>query len=337
MTISAKIVADSKSDSGSRITTFELEYPRFVHSELMTHRVFSRNAASSRAIPVNRAIELIKEDTAMPIHWGKNQPGMSAKEECNKLLDFVYEANGSDTPWPNVEREHAWNIARDNAIHIAETFSNAGYHKQIVNRLLEPFTHIKVVVTSTEFDNFFWLRNHEDAQPEIHVLASRMYMAYSESNPTQLRSGEWHLPYYNNGYWKPTDESMSKNFQLSDEDLNLSDSYGNTLEDALAISSSCCAQVSYRRLDDSLEKARNIYNRLIAALPPHFSPFEHQASPMDQTTSFDTKGVTHMDRQRNYWSGNFKNWIQHRQLIMDDLNIEHMTASPKNLKEIDNE
>lgn len=300
MTISAKVIADSISGySGHRITTFELEYPRFIHSEFMTHRLFSRNAASSRAIPVKRAIEIIRENTAMPIHWGKNQPGMSAKEECNNLIAIKHQ---------RISREGAWNQIRDQAIVTAEGFEAAGYHKQIVNRLLEPFTHIKVILTATDFDNFYWLRNHADAQPEIHELASKMLDAIRPSIPVLLRPGQWHLPYYKDGYWIEKDATDS-------------------LEDAIAISSSCSAQVSYRRLDDSLEKARDIYKRLVETEPVHASPFEHQATPIPKYntaylwkyfTKWWPEGVTHIRKDGTICSGNFSGWIQNRQLLKNN-------------------
>lgn len=306
MTISAKIIADSiHATNGKRITTFELEYPRMVHSEFMTHRLFSRNAASSRAIPVKRAIELIKENTAMPVHWGKNQPGMSAKEECFSLI--------SDSNSLTHTREEWWNEARDAAISFAEAFDKAGYHKQIVNRLLEPFTHIKVVLTTTELDNWFWLRNHPDAQPEINELARVMLIEVEASTPNKLSAGDWHLPYFLHGYWK--------------EDSVVVYAKGETysLEDAIAVSSSCCAQVSYRRLDDSLDKARDIYKRLVETRPVHASPFEHQAKAMqddlpdEQYDPFNPfkweDGVTHIKRDATLWSGNFCGWVQNRQLI----------------------
>jgi len=280
----------------------------------MTHRLFSRNAASSRAIPVKRAIELIKENTAMPMHWGKNQPGMSAKEECTNLLsssDFTL-PSGEHTTEGLYTREKAWKIARDHAIDCASAFDRAGYHKQIVNRLLEPFTHIKVVLTTTELDNWFWLRNHPDAQPEINELARVMLIEVEQSTPVKLESGDWHLPYFKNGYWK---EDW---IALYTHDSDSAESY--TLEDAIAVSSSCCAQVSYRRLDDSLEKARDIYKRLVETRPVHASPFEHQAKVMDTPDNkFDPSqwqdGITHVKRDGTLWSGNFCGWIQNRQLI----------------------
>lgn len=312
MTISAKIIADSISNSGKRITTFELVYPRFIHCEFNTHRTLSRNAASSRAIPVQKSISLIQDEPAMPIYWGKNQPGMSAREECDELINVT-----SKAPLTAVE---AWNVAKTYAIQVATAFNKSGYHKQIVNRLLEPFSHIKVVCTATEFDNFFWLRRHKDAQPEIQELAENMYNEYENSVPRKLVYGSWHVPYYNEGFWE-----SSKT--ITEIDTPNVDNYGMTLSDALAVSSSCCAQVSYRKLDDSLEKAKSIYERLVESMPPHFSPFEHQATPMLlNQTDFSFNGVTHIDKYRRYWSGNFCGWIQHRQFLMSKLNMEYMTS-----------
>lgn len=304
--ISAKIITHSKSAvDGKEIVTFELEYPRFIHGELMTHRMFSRNAASSRAIPVKKIIEMVRDDPATPIHWGKNQAGMQAKEELK------------DLELASVMR--LWDEAADEASITAGAMDIMGAHKQIVNRVLEPFQWMKTVVTATEWDNFFWLRNHPDAQPEIHELAKVMLEALAKSEPFVLQAGDWHTPYFGAGYW-----------------LN---GCGILLEDALAVSASCCAQVSYRKLDDGLEKAKDIYARLVESEPVHASPFEHQASPMKETieeyevrpyvidegvNNFkypDTweEGVTHSDRSGNLWSGNFKGWIQHRQLIPNNV------------------
>jgi hypothetical protein len=298
MSITAKIIADSISESTKiRLTTFELEYPRFIHAEFMTHRLFSRNAASSRAIPVERALTLIKEDTAMPSHWGKNQPGMSAKEEChtNVVVD-------DGCMKMSYGRKQWWNLARDSAIYYAELLSKAGYHKQIVNRLTEPFSHIKVVMTATELANFFHLRRHPDAQPEIHELADQMFYAMEASIPYPMIPGQWHVPYFQDGVWTPENTDT-------------------TLEDALAISVSCCAQVSYRRLDDSIEKARMMVERLKTAEVVHASPFEHQATPLEtyndfsSTLNIGTTSFSYEDGKLIQWSGNFKEWCQYRQLI----------------------
>lgn len=297
--IKATIIARSKSSvNGKEIVTFELIYPRFIHSELMTHRLFSRNAASSRAIPVAKMIEQVRTSPAVPCHWGKNQPGMQAKEELDEMTKNAVVCE--------------WEEAASNAARNAEAMMVMGAHKQLVNRILEPFQMMKTVLTATEFDNFFWLRKHADAQPEIKVLAEKMWEALQVSKAVELEPGDWHTPYFGAGYW------------LKD--------CGVPLCDALAISSSCCAQVSYRLLDDSLEKAREIFKKLVESKPVHASPFEHQASPMKEEirqfcrsdvnvrgySSTWEKGITHQGKDDSLWSGNFKGWIQHRQLIEDN-------------------
>jgi hypothetical protein len=292
--IKATVIAHSKSSvNGKEIITMELEYPRFIHGELMTHRVFSRNAASSRAIPIKKMIELVENDPAVPIHWGKNQPGMQAKEELDG--------------WDKEAVENYWKYAAEKATSAADMMSHYGAHKQLVNRILEPFQIMKTIVTATEWENFYWLRNHEDSQPEIKRLAEVMLEAVSNSKAIKLLPGEWHLPYYGEH------GALFGNF--SDGEL----------QDALAISASCCAQVSYRLLDDSLEKARMVYKRLVESSPVHASPFEHQASPIDYAYCVDTTelanidGATHLDKEGNVWSGNFQSWIQHRQLIPNNV------------------
>lgn len=293
MQISAKVVAHHYSIyTFQEIITFELEYPRFIHAELMTHRMFSRNAASSRAIPVAKMLEQVETEPAMPVHWGKNQAGMQAKEELDAMGRLRARVGWYDA-------------ARDAAKH-ASSLSALGAHKQIVNRILEPFQMMKTIVTATSFDNFFWLRRHPDAQPEIKELANRMWEAASVSGAAPLFAGEWHTPYYKNGSWRPFCEGSNVDHPGLEE--------GTTLQDALAISTSCCAQVSYRKLDDSVEKARAIFTKLIESKPCHASPTEHQATPMRDEILGDD-GITHLDKDGHLWSGNFRGWIQHRQLI----------------------
>lgn len=299
--IKATIIQDSINKQGKRITTFELEYPRFIHAEFMTHRQFSRNAASSRAIPVEKMHEHIRENTGMPIHWGKNQAGMQANEEVTtEMKDRAI---------------RAWSYARDDALERADyLFRQLGLHKQIANRVTEPFQVMKVVCTSTEWANWYWLRNHKDAQPEIAELARQMYAAHEASTPQLLQPGQWHVPYVTRVFGA-TDKVMY-------QDQN---GYVLSLEDALQISASCCAQVSYRKSDDSLAKAKAVFARLIESEPMHASPVEHQAKCFECIAfSFGIEeGVTHvsatLDAKDDYTnacgSGNFYGWIQHRQLI----------------------
>lgn len=313
--IEVKVIAHSRAN-GIDIVTFEIVYQRFIHAEVMTHRLFSRNAASSRAIPVGKVIDQVEQNPALPVHWGKNQPGMQAAQQLEgTALEFVQEV---------------WRQAAKDAAQRAWEMGQAGLHKQVANRILEPFQWMKVVVTATSYDNFFWLRNHQDAQPEIKVVAEKMLEALDASDPWSLSAGEWHTPYYHEGHWAPFGGDV--------------DSQGMTLKQALMISSSCCAQVSFRAHDDSLEKAERIYQRLVESSPVHASPFEHQATPMrykdgishlmarigipaSELTQEHTEwedGVTHVDRENNFWSGNFKGWIQHRQLIPNNVCEEYV-------------
>ena len=299
--ISAKIIADSISVTGNKITTFELEYPRFIHSELMTHRVFSRNAASSRAIPIDKMIAAIEDEPAMPDQWGLNRSGMQSKEEHTNTTTCIW----------------AWRRAAIGAVFHARELQKLGLHKQIVNRVLEPYQLMKTIVTTTEFDNFFELRCHADAQPEIKILADKMAEALAENieNVVLLLPGEWHVPYYRgahgNGVWKNSGYA-NVHCDLDGGMEALDDKKGNTLKEAQMISSSCCAQVSYRTLDDGLDKAFRIYEMLVSTKPVHASPFEHIATPMSETSNI---GITHSDQNGANWSGNFREWIQYRQLL----------------------
>lgn len=328
--INAKLVAYSISPEGKKIATFELTYHRYIHGEFMTHRLFSRNAMSSRAVPVSKMLDIIRKSPAMPIHWGENQRGMQAGKEIDERVQAEWE--GSRETWGS--KEDVWVEASQVAAFYAENFSNAGYAKQIVNRLVEPFQMMKTVMTATELDNFFWLRLDEDAQPEIFELARCMKECLEKKKPVLLQPGQWHTPYVSHGieYIKGTSDTpegsqyIFKGYFLlrQSEDDEYPDLVEISKEEALAISSSCCAQVSYRNLDNTYEKAMAIYDRLLNGAKAHSSPFEHSATPieglnrcLDSYTHSDfwPKGVTHMDKNGDFWSGNFKSWIQYRQLL----------------------
>lgn len=296
--IKATIIADSISaHTNQRITTFELEYPRFIHAELMTHRQFSRNAASSRAIPIDKMIEQVLSNPAEPIHWGANQSGMQADKQ-------IVETGRA---------KQVWKIAKEDAIYHAEKLQELGLHKQIVNRILEPFQMMKTLVTATSFDNFFNLRCHKDAQPEIKQLADLMYQAMQKSTPEVLQAGEWHTPYVQHERTMDGEllyfvESDSFNYY---EDRFIRDYLSE--EEAIKISCSCSAQVSYRKNDTSIEKALAIYDKLVNSEPVHASALEHCATPIDIESTKD--GITHFDINDVPYSGNFTNWVQYRQLI----------------------
>lgn len=296
--ITVTIIQDSISPNGKRIITYELEYHRYIHAEFMTHRLFSRNAASSRAIPIERMHETIRKNPARPIVWQKNQAGMQSSVnlvggELKKAID-------------------TWDAACEDAIFNSVKLMEAGLHKQWANRGTEAYQMMKTVMTTTEDANWFELRDHEDAQPEIHELARCMKEAKEISKPFLVQYGEWHVPYIE----RTRDHEGGR--------VIYRDSTGCALsaESALMISASCCAQVSYRKSDDTFSKAQAIFDRLINSRPQHASPIEHQAKPMTRDKAiFDCdfriweEGVTHMNRQGMFGSGNFYGWLQHRQLL----------------------
>ena len=182
MKFQASIVLDSEAhDGASRLTTFKLVYPRFIHAELLTHRMFSRNTSSSRAIPYTKMREQVAENPACPIFWGKNQKGMAAQERISQHAQLF--------------AEDAWLAARDAAIAAADKLYKLEVHKQHVNRLLEPFLWVVVLCSATTYSNFFRLRRAADAQPEIRLLADLMHDAYVSSRPQTLDVGDWHIPF----------------------------------------------------------------------------------------------------------------------------------------------
>lgn len=258
-----KIIEHSLNQNGIEIVTFQLRYWRAIHAELMTHRVFSRNASSSRAIPVKTVLKQVWNEPAGPIHWGANQPGMQANEQLNG--------------WENKAAQFLWNMAAKAACVIAYLMMQIGLHKQVANRILEPFQFISVVLTTTELDNWFELRNHKDAQPEIKDLAQRMLVGLIQSRPRDLAVGEWHLPYVDR-----FDKSI------------------HPIDQLLKISAARCARVSYLTHEGkapSVENDIKLFDRLVGSKPFHASPTEHQATPADDKSFYK----------------NFRGWIQFRE------------------------
>lgn len=291
--ITAKVLQQSITPDGKLISTFELEYPRFIHAEFLTHRLFSLNSASSRAIKMSEMIRMIAEDPAHPIHWGADQAGMQSDFELS--------------PKEIIDSRVDWRRAAEFMGYIAGRMKARKVHKQVGNRLLEPFSHMKTILTTTELENFMASRDHKDDQPEIQALAKAMKVALEGSqSPMELSEGEYHVPYIYR-------ERVSKGrllYVLENDEV--------TLEEALKLSASACDQVSYRVLNMNMNRASAIYEKLVGGKPIHASPFEHQATPI---VSFKgktwPKGITHRDRDGNYWSGNFKGWLQERHLLGD--------------------
>ncbi|MFA9431248.1 FAD-dependent thymidylate synthase [Egicoccus sp. AB-alg2] len=240
----AEVVCDSVSPDGARVTTIEVTLHRFVLAELNTHRAFSRNSASSRAIPVQRQLDAVLQDPAVPLEFGANQRGMQAGPPLT--------GDAHDRALA------AWLEARDGAVAATRGLLDLGVHKQVANRLLEPFIWHTVIVTATDWDGFWQQRCSPLAQPEIRAAADAMRTAYEASTPVEVVAGDWHTPY------------------IRDEDGELD------VETRKRVAAARCARVSYLTHDGrrDLSADQQLYDRLVTAEPPHWSPLEHVATPL---------------------------------------------------------
>lgn len=270
MTISAKVILDSISPDGIRLTTLQLRFPKFLLAQFNTHRAFSRSSSSSRAIPVSRMIKDIRLDPVMPAAWLSGRPGMQPGGELP--------AHASDV------LEEEWYRVMDYALEAASIMEDHGAAKEIINRVIEPWAHCRVVVTASEWSNFFKLRLHGDAQNEMRLLAQAMKSALDESTPTYLHHGEWHCP-----------------FVSDDEDM--------PLHLKKRVSAARCARVSYLTHEGkipSIEADLALYDRLITSEPAHASPVEHLATP-DVATKNGWENL--------HLHGNFRGWQQWRKVL----------------------
>lgn len=265
--IECQVIADSVM-GGTRITSVQVKYPRFILPQLNTHRVFSRSTASSRAVPTAKLIEMVRNEPVIPVHWGQNQAGMVAENKLSMGRAAAAEA--------------VWKEAAYAAANTAQLLADIGAHKQVVNRILEPFMWAETIITATEWDNFFKLRIADDAQPEIQALAKAIKKSMDESVPVERA---FHLPY------------------LREDELD--DNGFRTYEQKAKISAARCARVSYlnhNKQMPSVEEDLKLADRLIEA--GHMSPFDHQAK-------FNGKEV-YYNTNRNY-----QNWMPYRTLLED--------------------
>lgn len=260
-----KILADSLSKSGHRLTTFELTFWRPILPELSRHRVFSLSVRSSRATPVNTLIDEIQKSPWGPNEWGKNQPGMVA-EDVFSNEKFIKNF------------EYVWYQTANFCCQMAKSLNEVGVHKQIVNRMLEPYTCTHAVISGTEWKNFFKLRTASDSQPEMQDLANKMRKLFDEHEPVLLDDNEWHLPY-----------------------ITQKDRCELTSSECCKISAARCARVSYKLYNGTTDTQKDLelYEKLVNS--HHWSPLEHVAIP-----------AVH-----DYMESNFKGWNQLRKYEED--------------------
>lgn len=281
MSYAAKILADSIA-SGVRLTTLEVTMPRIVLAEFNTHRMLSRNSASSRAIPVEKRIAAVRESPFVPDAFAANKKGMQAGE----ALD---ESAQSDA-------QQAWLWAASKACTAAADLAAVGVHKQWANRLLEPFSWHTVIVTATEWENFFNLRISPEAQPEIRRVAELMKAAMDARTPRVCRPGDWHLPLVT--------EDEKGNGVPDDFEVIVGSVKIDVFAHLAKLSVARCARVSYLTHDGRRDVAADIalYDRLLKS--GHMSPFEHAAIVADETVLPGT------------FVGNFRApWVQYRKTL----------------------
>lgn len=342
--IQAKVIADSKNEFGHRITTMVVTFPRIILAEFNTHRMFSRNSASSRAIPFEKMVKSVQDNPFIPIAWQKDHKGMQGTEY---FINNDKTIGGQSIPYYN---ECTWLEARDKAVATAKDLSEMGVTKQLCNRLLEPFMWHTVIVTATEWENFFalrcpqyrsdisgkkwrskkdvmidlpitknndeqWWRDCNKGQAEIHMmaLAETMWDALNESTPKELKAGEWHIPFGDNLVTNGSDD--------------LHKLYGNHPNEdniAIKIATARCARVSYtvvgeeareRNIHNAYEQDIKLHDRLAAS--GHWSPFEHCAKAMSRSTN-DERPNNSLKIATDWWSGNFKGFIQYRKTFNNE-------------------
>lgn len=265
MTIKAKIIADSINEYGQRLTSIECTFHRFILPEFNTYRKWSRNAQSSRAIPISKRIAEVRENPALPVLWGKNQKGMIASEILHPHEEFDARAT--------------WLGSAHAAADYAQILADLKLHKQTASRILEPYLWHTSVVTSTDWDNMFNQRIHEDAQPEFKVLAEHMYDALWNSEPQFIPSYKWHLPYISD-YEKKKYEDV-------------------TLRQA---SVARVARTSYGKKDEwDIEEDVSLFKRLVLSEPIHYSPLEHIARPIEGECLGNFDGWQQLRHLKDYW------------------------------------
>ena len=306
MAYASKIIADSISPMGHRITSYETTMPRIVLAEFNTHRVFSRNSASSRAIPIGKMLARCAEDPFIPEKWPKNGKGMQADGFLEGQAEELARA--------------FWLDGRDRVMDIVGLMEKHGVHKQITNRLLEPFLWHTIIVTSTEWANAFNLRRDKHAQPEIQKPFRTMFEQYQSSQPVDVDYGQWHLPLVRG----------------NDHGALLEEKY-STL-DIAKISCGRCGRVSYLthenvrdpKADLAIVDAKFVANG-------HMSPLEHAARPMytseyelftqapSRVANIDGEPrlIPNVNGTPRHFCGNVEGWIQYRKLIPGEDVFEH--------------
>jgi thymidylate synthase ThyX len=330
----AEILADSKNPQGDRITTMKVTFPRFILAEFNTHRMFSRNSASSRAIPFKKMVKMVEENPFVPIAWQRDHKGMQGSDYITEqyIIDFKKGVwlNARNKAVQSAEELHSPMSKATSVFHIEE-LKSSDVTKQLCNRLLEPFMWHTVIVTATEWENFFKLRcpqyespsgeifkskrdysnksqwsgcekwseldwlgcNKSQAEIHIQAIAELMWDAMNESTPKQLQSGQWHVPFGDNINEEALEEVMLK--------LHIDLTPYNMAVNQVKVATARCARISYETLGDNpkIDYEADLKLHDILVKNGHASPLEHCALATNDSN----------------WYGNFKGWNQYRKIL----------------------
>lgn len=300
---SARVIADSITEDGHRLTTFEATCWRPVLAEQNTHCVLSRNSASSRAIPVGKMLDRFNDDFAYPLVWPAEQKGMQGGAELSGPdLDEAKDL------WLTIASNTHWAIENYLTEHPEP---ETRLHKSMLNRWLEPGLWQTQIISATQWDGYFWQRCHKDAEPHIRAMAEAIYDARRASTPEEMEEGHWHLPYWDEDGGH--DEDWEDAIDLSTPDLK-------PAEIAKRCSAARCARVSYLTQNGKRDLTEDLalWNRLTANRvgstdPPHASPLEHVAAPWPENQQYVTtpNGIKMGPLPK---LGKFVGWVQLRHL-----------------------
>lgn len=273
--LSAKLVLHSINPDGQPLLTWLLTYPRFFHQDILTHRQFSKNCASSRAIPVNVFIEAVRKEPATPIYWGLNRAGMGACEE-------VEDKEGAKA-W--------WLEACELALKQAEKGRDLKLAKEIVNRVIEPYQHMTTLLSGTSFDNFYDLRRSQPngAQPEFMALTDMMIDIHEKSTPVQLNWGEWHIPLVDQDDYDRAHIHVLKRVETLPT-FSLEEIEARTKSTILKMATARAARTSYTKHDKICTIDDDIVRFESLKTSKHMSPFEHCAKAVQNEHSSNFVG-----------------------------------------------
>lgn len=312
----ATVICDSRNEFGQRITTFIITFPRYLLAEFNTHRMLSRNSASSRAIRFEKMVQSVMDNPFISLRWQKDHPGMQGTEYFEGEDEII--ARG------------LWLEARNIAIDAAKKLNSPSYFsggesrvtKQICNRLLEPFMFHTCLCTGTEWENFFALRAHKDAEIHFQDLAEKMLVAINESEPKQLKAGEWHIPFGDQLPAHDIKELITKLYPNQETDLNWYMEKSQELR--IKIATFRCAQISYLSHENSMSYEKMLEKHDGLATAGHWSAFEHCARAMSADEfnfHSDMKwigGDFFNTNKESGWSGNYKGFIQYRKMFQTE-------------------